>query len=62
LLRLLAARRRDDFAKDVELLVLRHQLGVLRRQTNRPKLRPADRACLQPSAAGSRTRIDTAWW
>jgi putative transposase len=45
-LRLLAARRRDEFTKDVELLVLRHQLAVLRRQRNRPKLRPADRALL----------------
>ena len=46
LLRLLIARRRSDFAKDIELLVLRHQLAVLRRQQPRPPLRAADRAFL----------------
>src|SRR6266508_3324241 len=43
-LRLLVRGRSSEFAKDVELLVLRHQLVVLRRQTCRPSLRPADRA------------------
>jgi putative transposase len=45
LLRLLV-RSRSDVAKDVELLVLRHQLSVLGRQERRPRLRPADRALL----------------
>jgi len=46
LLRLLAADRRDSFAREVELLALRHELAVRRRQTARPRLRPADRAFL----------------
>jgi putative transposase len=46
LLRLLVGGRRSEFAKDIELLVLRHQLVVLGRQMGRPSLRPADRAFL----------------
>jgi hypothetical protein len=38
--------------------VLRHQLTVLRRQTPRPKLEPADRALL---AAGSRVLPRSCW-
>ena len=45
-LKLLLGRRRSEFAKDVELMVLRHQLVVLGRQAGRPSLRPADRAFL----------------
>ena len=46
LLRLLVRGRHSEFAKDVELLVLRHQLAVLRRQQPRPCVRAIDRAFL----------------
>src|SRR5918999_993515 len=42
----LVLRVRGDAAKDVEILVLRHQLAVLRRQIGRPALEPADRVLL----------------
>jgi putative transposase len=50
LLRLLIRCPRSVDVKDIELLVLRHQLEVLRRQVERPKLRGADRALLAATA------------
>jgi putative transposase len=42
--------RRGLHVKDVELLVLRHELEILRRQVVRPELRMADRALLAAAA------------
>ena len=57
-IQLLVLLARGDAAKDLELLVLRHQLRVLRRQVPRPKLEPADRALL---AATSRVLPRSRW-
>jgi putative transposase len=58
LLELLVLRLRSERAKEIEILVLRHQLQLLERQVARPQLRPADRALL---AAFSRVLPRRAW-
>jgi putative transposase len=50
LLGALVRSRRGLHVKDLELLVLRHELEILRRQVARPGLRPADRALLAAAA------------
>ena len=49
---------RDDGAKDLEILVLRHQLRVLQRTAGRPQLRTVDRVLL---AAASRAIPRDRW-
>src|ERR671919_2988170 len=49
---------RSEDAKEVEIIVLRHQLQVLRRQVARPDLAPQDRALL---AAASRVLPKLRW-
>jgi len=57
---LFVLRVRTDRSKDVEILVLRHQLAVLKRQITRPRFEPARSGVrrslarhLQPLAAGA---------
>src|SRR3954469_11335526 len=57
-LQMLTQLARDGGAKDVELLVLRHQVAVLRRQVHRPALEPADMVVL---VALSRLLPRTRW-
>jgi len=57
-IQLLVLLARGDAAKDLEILVLRHQLTILRRQVARPRFEPADRALL---AAISRVLPRARW-
>jgi putative transposase len=58
LLELFVLRMRPEREKEIEIVVLRHQLHVLERQVARPQLRAADRALL---AAFSRALPRRAW-
>jgi putative transposase len=58
LIELVLLRPRSSEFKELEIVVLRHELALLRRQVARPDLRPADRAFL---AAASRLLPRTRW-
>ncbi len=58
LLELVVLRFRSEREKEIEILLLRHQLRVLQRQVARPQLTQADRALL---AAFSRVLPRRAW-
>ena len=58
LLRLLVPDGQGEAAKDLEIVVLRHELNVLRRHNKRPRFRRSDRAFL---AAAAR-RLPRARW
>jgi hypothetical protein len=58
----LARGRRSEFAKNVELLVLRHQLVVLGRQQPRPRYGQPIVLCLRRSADCFRRGGARGWW
>lgn len=58
LLQVVLLRQRSEGFKELEIVVLRHELAVLRRQTGRPQLRPSDRLLL---AAASRLLPRSRW-
>ena len=58
LLRLLAPEGRGEAGKDLEIVVLRHQLNVLRRQVKRPRFRLSDRVLLACRAQIFDWRVD----
>jgi putative transposase len=57
-LELVLLRRRSTEFKELEIVVLRHQLAVLRRQADRPQLTKTDRVFL---AAASRFLPCSRW-
>ena len=52
---------RSGRSKDLEIIVLRHQLAVLRRQIDRPELTDADRSLLAAIAAAPARPSRTGW-
>jgi putative transposase len=57
-LQLVSLRPRSDDFKELEIVVLRHELSVLRRQTRRPQLTATDRVFL---AAASQLLPRSSW-
>jgi hypothetical protein len=58
LLQVVLLSSRSESSKELEIVVLRHELAVLRRQVGRPELRPSDRLLL---AAASRLLPRSRW-
>jgi putative transposase len=58
LLQLVLLRPRSEGFKELEIVVLRHELSVLRRQAGRPQFRPSERLLL---AAVSRLLPRSRW-
>ena len=58
LIQLVVLLCRSDRSKDLEILLLRHELAILRRQPRRARFRPVDRAIL---AALARALPRSAW-
>src|SRR3954452_21229577 len=58
LLQVVLLRRRSEAFKELEIVVLRHELSVLQRQAKRPQLTMADRVLL---AAASRFLPRSSW-
>jgi hypothetical protein len=58
LLQLMALLCRSERSKELEILLLRHELAILRRQPRRTPVRPVDRAIL---AALARALPRSAW-
>ena len=58
LLQFVLLRSRSESSKELEIVVLRHELSVLRRRAGRPQLRSSDRILL---AAASRLMPRSRW-
>jgi hypothetical protein len=61
-LQLVLLRPRSTESKELEIVVLRHQLAVLRRQTRRPQLTTTDRVLWRQRADCCRGRAGGRFW
>jgi len=62
LLRLLVLHRTGEADKNIELVVLCHQIAVPRRQVTQPTFHPADRAFMPPQAGSCRGSAGVPSW